>query len=69
LESYSLGGSFYASTSSNNYIVTYSEALFLKAEATFVLSGATAAQPVYVLAVKSHMSKLGITVDDVEYSI
>lgn len=60
LESYSLGGPFYASTSSNNYIVTYSEALFLKAEATFVISGATAAQPVYSLAVKSHMSKLGI---------
>ncbi|MET3503346.1 hypothetical protein ABIC45_004983 [Mucilaginibacter rubeus] len=60
LESYSLGGTFYASTSSNNYIVTYSEALFLKAEATFIISGATAAQPVYMLAVKSHMSKLGI---------
>ena len=60
LESYSLGGIFYASTSSNNYIVTYSEALFLKAEATFIISGATAAQPVYMLAVKSHMSKLGI---------
>ncbi|QTE37276.1 SusD/RagB family nutrient-binding outer membrane lipoprotein [Mucilaginibacter gossypii] len=64
LEAYSLGGSFYASTSSNNYIVTYSEALFLKAEATFVISGATAAQPVYSQAVKSHMSKLGIA-DDV----
>ncbi|MGF7073701.1 SusD/RagB family nutrient-binding outer membrane lipoprotein [Mucilaginibacter sp. R-33] len=65
LESYSLGGAFYASASSNNYIVTYSEALFLKAEATFVLSGATAAQPVYLLAVKSHMSKLGIADADV----
>ncbi|MEO7212937.1 SusD/RagB family nutrient-binding outer membrane lipoprotein [Mucilaginibacter sp.] len=60
LESYSLGGDFYASTNSNNYFVTYSEALFLKAEATFLTSGAATAQPVYVSAVKSHMSKLGI---------
>jgi hypothetical protein len=65
LESYSLGGSFYASTSSNNYLLNYSEALFLKAEATLIISGATAAQPVYLLAVRSHMSKLSIAEDDI----
>ncbi|TWR27256.1 SusD/RagB family nutrient-binding outer membrane lipoprotein [Mucilaginibacter achroorhodeus] len=65
LQSYSLGGAFYASTSSNNYILNYSEALFLKAEATLIVSGVTAAQPVYLAAVQSHMSKLGIATTDV----
>jgi hypothetical protein len=65
LESYSLGGAFYANADANNYIVNYSEALFLKAEATLIISGAAAAQPVYQSAVKSHMSKLGIADADV----
>jgi hypothetical protein len=60
LESYSLGGPFYANASSNNYIFNYSEALFLKAEATLITSGVSAAQPIYVDAVMSHMTKLGI---------
>ncbi|MEP6613051.1 MAG: SusD/RagB family nutrient-binding outer membrane lipoprotein, partial [Mucilaginibacter sp.] len=60
LESYSLGGPAYANADSYNYIVNYSEALFLKAEATFITAGAAAAQPVYTSAVKSHMSKMGI---------
>jgi len=61
LESYSLGGPAYANADSYNYIVNYSEALFLKAEATFITAGAATAQPVYESAVKSHMSKMGIS--------
>lgn len=60
LESYSVPGDFYAGANANNYIVNYSEALFLKAEATFYKSGAAAAQPIYQEAVASHMQKLGI---------
>jgi hypothetical protein len=61
LESYSIPGDFYAGADANNYIVTYSEALFLKAEATFYKSGAVAAQPIYQDAIKSHMQKLGVS--------
>jgi len=61
LESYSLAGPAYGDAASPNYIVNYSEALFLKAEATLIASGFAAAQPIYTSAVKSHMSKLGIS--------
>lgn len=61
LYSYSIPGDFYAGAGANNYIVTYSEALFLKAEATFYKSGAAAAQPIYQDAIKSHMEKLGVS--------
>lgn len=61
LESYSLAGPLYGNADANNYIVNYSEALFLKAEATLITSGFAAAQPVYTAAVKSHMSKMGIS--------
>lgn len=61
LESYSIPGEFYAGAGANNYIVTYSEALFLKAEATFYKSGAAAAQPFYQDAIRSHMQKLGVS--------
>jgi hypothetical protein len=61
LESYSIPGDFYAGENASNYIVTYSEALFLKAEATFYKSGAAAAQPIYQQAIRSHMEKLGVS--------
>lgn len=60
LNNYSLIGSAYASVNAPQYIVPYTEALFLKAEATLITSGAAAAQPIYQAAITAHMSKLGI---------
>lgn len=61
LEAYSVLGDFYGSASSDLYILTYAEALFLKAEATFYKSGATAAASIYQSAVKANMSALGVS--------
>src|SRR5690349_11913677 len=61
LEDYSRPGSFYGSPASDFFVVNYSEALFIKAEATFIKSGFAAAQPIYQDAIKSHMAKLGIS--------
>jgi hypothetical protein len=61
LESYSIAGDFYSNAGAYNYIVNYSEALFLKAEATLIKTGYTAAQPVYQAGITSHMAKLGVT--------
>jgi hypothetical protein len=60
LEDYSRPGDFYGAAGATNYIVNYSEALFLKAEATLITSDYTSAQPVYQAAVMSHMNKLGV---------
>jgi hypothetical protein len=65
LEDYSRPGSFYGAAASDFYVVNYSEALFLKAEATLIKSGFAAAQPIYQDAIKSHMNKLGIASGDV----
>jgi hypothetical protein len=61
LHSYSYPTDFYAGADADNYIVSYSEALFLKAEATFIKSGAAAAQPVYQQGIVAHMEKLSVT--------
>ncbi len=60
LESYSYPNDFYAGTASSNYIFTYSEALFIKAEALYRTQGIPAAQPVYVNGIHSNMAKLGM---------
>jgi len=60
LENYSRPGSFYGATGASNYIVNYSEALFIKAEATLILSGYSSAQAIYQSAISSHMTKLGV---------
>jgi hypothetical protein len=60
LDSYSYPADFYGATTAYNHIVSYSEALFIKAEAVFIKSGAAAASPVYVSAIKSHFAKLGL---------
>lgn len=65
LEDYSRPGSFYGAAASDFYVVNYSEALFLKAEATLIKSGFAAAQPIYQDAIRSHMTKLGIDAGDV----
>lgn len=46
------------------FLATYSEALFIKAEATFIKSGAAAAQPIYDSAIASHMNLLGVAQAD-----
>ena len=58
--SFSAIGPSYANANSPLYIVTYSEALFLKAEATLIKSGFAAAQPFHRDGIKSHFVKLGI---------
>ncbi len=61
MEEYSRPGDFYGAAGATNYVVNYSEALFIKAEATLITSGFAAAAPVYQSAVSSHMTKLGIS--------
>lgn len=64
LESYSIPAAFYAAPSAFNYLVNYTEALFLKAEANLIISGAAAAQPIYAEAVRTHMTKVGVSTID-----
>lgn len=61
LEDYSIAAGFYGGADSYNYLVNYSEALFLAAEATLIQSGVAAATPIYQDAILSHMEKLGLT--------
>uniref|UniRef100_F4CCN2 SusD/RagB family nutrient-binding outer membrane lipoprotein n=1 Tax=Sphingobacterium sp. (strain 21) TaxID=743722 RepID=F4CCN2_SPHS2 len=61
LESYSLGGSFYASANSPLNLINYREALLLKAEATLILSGAEAAAPIYQQAIEADMAHIGVS--------
>lgn len=60
LNSFSVIGPAYGNANSPLYIITYSEALFLKAEATFYKSGAAAAQTFHRQGIRSHMQRLGI---------
>jgi len=60
LNNYSYPNSFYTAAASSNYIMTYSECLFIKAEALLLTSGFAAAQPVYANAIKSNMARMGI---------
>ncbi|MBS1662969.1 MAG: SusD/RagB family nutrient-binding outer membrane lipoprotein [Bacteroidetes bacterium] len=57
---YSAVNDFYAGAGSAQPLMTYSELLFLKAEAVFRVSGAAAANPIYINAINSNMSKLGL---------
>ncbi len=57
---FSTGGLFYCNTNSNGYVFSADEALFLKAEATFRVSGASAASPIYRTAITNNFLKLGI---------
>ncbi len=61
---YSQVNTFYAGSNSPLFLATYSEALFIKAEATFIKQGATAATPIYQAAIASHMSLLGVATAD-----
>jgi hypothetical protein len=57
---YSGINSYYADAASPQALLNYPEALFLKAEAVFRTAGAAAATPVYISAINSHMSALGL---------
>ena len=57
---YSSVNTFYAGASAPLFLGTYSEQLFIQAEATFIKQGAAAAEPIYKAAIASHMSLLGI---------
>ena len=57
---YSQVGDFYAANQAPQSLMSYAELEFIKAEATFIQSGAAAATPVYVQAINSHMTDLGI---------
>ncbi|MBW8685773.1 SusD/RagB family nutrient-binding outer membrane lipoprotein [Chitinophaga rhizophila] len=60
LQDYSVAGSFYGGIASKVYILNAAEALFLKAEATYITAGYTAAQPVFRQAVAGNLVKLGV---------
>ena len=66
LEAYSIPADFYAGANANNYLVNYTEALFIKAEATLVISGFAAAQPIYQDGIKQHMTKVGVSTTDMD---
>ena len=53
-----------AGASAPLFLATYSEALFIEAEAIFIKQGATAAQPIYESAIASNMSLLGVSTTD-----
>jgi len=66
LDDYSYPTDYYAGADAYNYIVNYSEAQFLAAEATLIKSGAAAAEPLYQAAITNHMKKLGVAQTDID---
>jgi hypothetical protein len=60
LNDYSVAGTLYGSANSNGYIFNADEALFLKAEATYYVSGYAAAGVIYRSAITDNMLKLGL---------
>lgn len=54
-------GSLFNSADAPIYLGTYTEALFIKAEATFYVSGAAAAKPIFEQAVTESMTTIGIS--------
>ncbi|MES1223793.1 MAG: SusD/RagB family nutrient-binding outer membrane lipoprotein, partial [Bacteroidota bacterium] len=46
------------------YLGTYTEQLFIQAEATFIKSGAAAANPIYRSAIAAHMDMLAVTTEE-----
>ncbi len=60
LADFSSPGSFYGNVGSSTYLLNYTEALFLEAEAQYILHGVAAANPYYRLGITSHMLKVGL---------
>jgi hypothetical protein len=65
LDEYSYPTNFHAGIAAPAYLVNYSEAIFIKAEATFIKSGAAAAQPIYQDGIRKHMLKLGVSTNEI----
>lgn len=65
LSTYSYPSAYYGSSAASNYIVNYTEALFLQAEATLIKSGYLAAQTFYQQGITAHMQKLGVAQVDI----
>ena len=65
LQDFSIAGSFYGAIASKVYILNAAEALFLKAEANYITSGYSAAQPVFRQAVAGNILKLGVDTNSV----
>ncbi len=61
---FSTVGDYYAGIASPVAILPYSELEFIKAEATFITSGAATAEPIYLQAIQDNMSKLGLNLSD-----
>lgn len=53
-----------AGAAASVYLMTYSELLFIQAEATFYKSGAAAAEPIYQNAIAAHMDMVGVAGTD-----
>ncbi len=53
-------GEFYASPGAPVTWISFAEAKFIEAEATFILQGASAADPIYRDAIRASMDKLGV---------
>lgn len=60
IDYYSVPGSFYGDIAANGYVVNAAEADFIKAEATYIVSGYAAAQPIYRKAIVDNMVKVGV---------
>jgi SusD/RagB-like outer membrane lipoprotein len=65
LSAYSYPTSYYAGIATSNYLVCYTEALFIRAEATLIKSGFAAAQPFFQQGITEHMKKLGVAQTDI----
>jgi hypothetical protein len=65
LNTYSYPSDFYIGTDASHYMFNYSEALFLKAEATLIKSGAAAAEAIYRDGITKHMELLGVSPADI----
>jgi hypothetical protein len=61
---FSTVGDYYAGASAPVALLPYSELQFIKAEATLITSGATAAQPIYQQAIEDNMVKLGLSLSN-----
>jgi hypothetical protein len=65
LNTYSYPSDFYIGTDATHFLLNYSEALFLKAEATLIKSGFVAAEPIYREGIRTHMELLDVDPGDI----
>lgn len=63
---YSSIGAYYSAANAPLNWISYAEAKFIEAEATFITDGALAAQSIYEDAIRASMEKLGVEEDDID---